>query len=848
MNDVLGGLLGLEAHGDGDGLSAKYLKFISTGLASDRLMEIRYLTPRGLAKLHRASKLFSSQQDFLECCDLLAPSPFGTHYSLNLGVPSSKSGSLRDVDIVEVRALAVDFDFKVFDGDATAAESHLKRVLPPELWPTCRSFSGGGFHLIWWLRQPEPKSKEIRKIMRALSKALHPSGGCFDDISNPSRVIRLPLSTNTKPGLGSPLCIVLEFNPNRVFTLDSFAWWLDEFSLSAPDKGQQNSTKAGVAVPATAQGSKIIEAIEAFAPRAHQLNTCSIARGLAHYRLPQAVTEAVVAKLASLDNASDPAALRRAVSDMYAQEATTTDTTESPSGAKGDTKPPKSIQLLNLLESEKLVLFRDQFQEAHVVLPDAPRQIMKVRSKAFRRYVARLAWIRLGFAASSDMLQTVLHILEGKASFEGDQIDLHVRVACHEDAVYYDLGSGKAVKTTADSWLVTTEYPVLFRTANHQKPQVEPVAGGDLRDLLGFVNMPSRSENRGADLLLLVWVVTGFIPGFPHPPLVVHGPQGSAKSSLFKLLKELMDPSVIQTLSPLENRRELILQLAHHWFLPLDNLSILPDWMSDALSRACTGDGHSQRELYTDADEVIFAFHRVIGLNGINLVVDKPDLLDRSLLLPLERIPEERRLGEAELWKRFNDAKPRLLGAIFDAVAATLRIIPSVQLTRLPRMADFTRWGVAVSQALGYSSEEFLSAYRGAIAAQHEEALAASPVAQAVMSLMAERESWSGTPSELHAELRSEAERLHIDIHSREWPRTGNWVYRRLVAAQTNLEAVGIQIERGEGAKRFITLRKHTESGVDVAVPASSSAPPQHPQQNLWKDGAAGGPILEIRE
>jgi len=74
--------------------------------------------------------------------------------------------------------------------------------------------------------------------------------------------------------------------------------------------------------------------------------------------------------------------------------------------------------------------------------------------------------------------------------------------------------------------------------------------------------------------------------------------------------------------------------------------------------------------------------HRIQGLKNMQeSIVPKiyqPDLLDRSLLLGLERIPEDRRMGEAELWERFNQAKPLLLGAMFDALAKALRIEPTL--------------------------------------------------------------------------------------------------------------------------------------------------------------------------
>ena len=79
----------------------------------------------------------------------------------------------------------------------------------------------------------------------------------------------------------------------------------------------------------------------------------------------------------------------------------------------------------------------------------------------------------------------------------------------------------------------------------------------------------------------------------------------------------------------------------------------MPVWMSDTLCRACTGAGFSKRELYTDDDDVIYNFRRCPGLNGINIVAHKPDLLDRSLLFRLEHIPKKDRRDEETLWRDF---------------------------------------------------------------------------------------------------------------------------------------------------------------------------------------------------
>jgi hypothetical protein len=47
---------------------------------------------------------------------------------------------------------------------------------------------------------------------------------------------------------------------------------------------------------------------------------------------------------------------------------------------------------------------------------------------------------------------------------------------------------------------------------------------------------------------------------------------------------------------------------AGSWWVGLDNLSGLPDWLSDALCRASTGDGDVRRKLYSDGGLYVVRF------------------------------------------------------------------------------------------------------------------------------------------------------------------------------------------------------------------------------------------------
>src|SRR5439155_25503841 len=108
---------------------------------------------------------------------------------------------------------------------------------------------------------------------------------------------------------------------------------------------------------------------------------------------------------------------------------------------------------------------------------------------------------------------------------------------------------------------------------------------------------------------------------------------------------------------------------------------------------------------------MIFSAQRPALLNGIEEIVTRGDLLDRSLLLDLPPIPEDRRRSTGEFWRSFDAARPRLLGALLEAVSMALRRERTIRLAKLPRMADFAIWATAAAPALGWSGNLFVLMY-----------------------------------------------------------------------------------------------------------------------------------------
>lgn len=469
-----------------------------------------------------------------------------------------------------------------------------------------------------------------------------------------------------------------------------------------------------------------------------------------------------------------------------------------------DDRIPIVHAIIQAIEASDAILFHDQYHDTYIAFYGDGTDVAKINSKVCKLWLIRYGYINLKTYLTNDTLNRILQALSAKAYFEGNKHTLDVRTVRNPDGLWYDLG-GRAVHITERGWNVTEMVPIVFKRFPHQKNQAVPISGGNLKLLLKYINITNDYDK----LLFLVYVVAAFIPDYPHPLLILHGAQGAGKTTPMKIMKELIDPSELGGLSAPKNLDTFVQTMGHHSFMFYDNLSKMPEWFSDALARAATGDSFGKRELYTDDDDVIYNFQRTISLNGINQVVHKSDLLDRSILLNLERISPEKRKEAQIFWVEFELDRPLILGAIFDTLVKALALYSTVKIDKLPRMADFARWGYAIAEASGFSGEAFIKAYSCNIAIQHDEAIEANPVAQTIMQFMYDRDAWNGTPAELYNLLTPIAFKLQIS-QSWGWPKDAARFGRALTYITPNLLAKGIELERSRAKDRLITINKST--------------------------------------
>jgi hypothetical protein len=317
------------------------------------------------------------------------------------------------------------------------------------------------------------------------------------------------------------------------------------------------------------------------------------------------------------------------------------------------------------------------------LMVDGHRETWPIRSKRFRTWLRRRYYQKTGSALSAPAISSALDMLEAQAQFDAPERSVHVRVAEHAGQIYLDLNdeNWRAVEIGSGGWRVIGSPPVRFRRPAGMLPLPEPEPGGSIETLDSFLNLPRRSDF----VLVVAWLLATLRSRGPYPVFAISGEQGSAKTVLSKVLKDLIDPNAAPVRALSREERELMIAANNGYLLAFDNVSGLPVWLSDALCRLASGGSFSVRQLYTDDEEMLFQAARPILLNGIEEVVSRP---------------------------------------------------------------DFARWATACETAF-WPAGTFARAYAANRRAAIESTIEADPIASCVRTIMANRAMWTGSASDL---------------------------------------------------------------------------------------------------
>lgn len=486
-----------------------------------------------------------------------------------------------------------------------------------------------------------------------------------------------------------------------------------------------------------------------------------------------------------------------------------------PAAAGDDGRPTVADRIVGLALESGAELFHSPDGTCFAAIPiEGHVETWPINGSGFRRWLVGLYYDETSKAPNAEAVHGARAVLETKAA-KGPEADVFLRCAEVGDRIYLDIcdTAWRVVEIDADGWRILDSSPVRFRRMRAMAPLVVPVRGGSIDELRELVN----TRNESDFTLVVGWCLAALRGRGPYPILAINGEQGSAKSTLSKLVRSLIDPSTAPLRSPPREERDLFIGANNAYVLSFDNCSGLSTWMADALCRLATGGGFSTRTLFENAEETIFSESRPLLLNGIESLLERSDLADRALSVQLDAIPEEARRTDEELESEADEIRPRVLGALLDAAAVGLAQLDETHLERKPRLASVARWITATESAWTDEPGAFLAA----LDRSRESSIAASiegdPVASAIRTLVDDpgrggRAAWGPSPTASLAAALADIAGDRV-TRVRTWPATPRALSGRLARLAPVLRAAGIEtiresVGRGPARREGIGFRR----------------------------------------
>jgi hypothetical protein len=295
-------------------------------------------------------------------------------------------------------------------------------------------------------------------------------------------------------------------------------------------------------------------------------------------------------------------------------------------GKKPTTAKSQATSLIELATVGDAEYFHTPDGDPYAVVPTRGHlETHALTSKGFRRFLKDRFFEKKNAALTGKAMLDAIGYLESVA-LKGRQVEVFTRVGRHGDSFFLDLCNPQwsAVEITREGWFVNPRPPVRFRRSQSMLALPDPVRG-DLTAEANFRRLINcRDDNES--ILIKAFILAAMRPKGPYPILSINGPHGAAKSSASIALRLLVDPNKAPLRALPKDERDLFIASENSFIQCFDNVSRVPDWLSDTFCQLSTGGGFATRELHSDAEEKIFAVCRPCILNGIEDLATREDL------------------------------------------------------------------------------------------------------------------------------------------------------------------------------------------------------------------------------
>ena len=413
---------------------------------------------------------------------------------------------------------------------------------------------------------------------------------------------------------------------------------------------------------------------------------------------------------------------------------------------------------------------------------------------------------------SKTVLDDLLTMIEGRC-MNGQSYQVYTRIANLDETIYYNLvnKNSEVVKITEYGCIVTKMPREIKMTAvASMLEQCRPDFQNSNLELLKEVANCGSKE----DYIMLVVYLSYCIHGkAPFPVLNVFGEQGSGKSGLCNKLIMLANPEVAISHSLNNSEEDVYIAVKTRPIILFDNVSGFNSNVSDWLCKISTGVGFSMRKKYTDDDEHAFKLCAGIIINSLYNVIERADLIDRSIPIELPELEERESCHMIE--DMFEQFKPSILGGVFQLISYVLSQKGKVNLDgikNIPRMLDYCRFGTACEEYLGLEKGEFIRIYKERFDKGIEESLGSNLVIQVALDIieggLGANHKWEIALTELYNQTGEEIRDKYPDFQNfPKAPNTFSRLIKRHIQYIRKTKGVGITITRKTKGSQIVATR-----------------------------------------
>jgi hypothetical protein len=418
------------------------------------------------------------------------------------------------------------------------------------------------------------------------------------------------------------------------------------------------------------------------------------------------------------------------------------------------------------------------------------------------------------FPPDATFSNTLSHL---KASATGHEpVIQHTR--CFSDGrsrVVVDLcdSDGMVTEITADGFRLADpraiESKPWFRRGSDMGTQARPVLPVDVYDALAeaaFILTVSEDQWK----VILGGLIGGHFSLIDRPGFWLTGPSGAGKTTRGRMIAGWLDPSTHLggKLNMRRDDRDARVRAMHRFLVTMDNMTYFSQDENDFWCRLHTGVSEAARKLHSDNVMLSFVYKRLGLATSLTLPAGlKPDALRR--LLHIDLGSSDSHPDISELWERYDNAKPRILGALYSVLAGVLRELAAAEAEDLPdcpEMSDYARRLRAADRA--YPELGLYQAYVVHTAEVQLHHAADDPFIGLIKRWLEALPGaeFTGSPTAFHTQL---SEFAGLATAEQWWPKSAKAVGKRMIELSRPLELSGILYTSGwaAGHGREVTLK-----------------------------------------